>query len=394
MGLRILVVDDSLIYRRILADVARKLPGVEEVVTANDGKQAIRELESRPFDAALVDHHMPGMTGLELLAEMKKRWPEVAAIMVSSGEGEGADLTVRALEAGALEFVQKPSGTGYGVSVRLLQAELGRVFDAVRHRLRPGAPVPRRPAGNGSDRAPAAPARKAPVDGSRAAAPARPVPAATPARPAPRPASRAGRRTRDPWIVAIGVSTGGPQALTKVIPALPGDYPLPIVMVQHMPPVFTASLAKRLDDLSALRVREAAAGDVAERGTVLLAPGGRHMKIVLRDGKPVVELSDEPPVNSCRPAVDVLFRSLAACPEERSVLAVIMTGMGQDGLEGVRALKESGACWCITQSADTCVVYGMPRAVDEAGLSDESVPLERIAERLVAKAALAGVGTR
>jgi len=373
MGLRILVVDDSLIYRRILADVARKLPGVEEVVTANDGREALAKLESQPFDAALVDHHMPGMTGLELLAEMKARWPDVAAIMVSSGEGEGADLTVRALEAGALEFVQKPSGTGYGVSVRLLQAELGRVFDAVRHRFRPGS-------------TPARAAAPAPAPATAAPAPAR--------RPARRPASRSGRRVREPWITAIGVSTGGPQALTKVIPALPGDYPLPIVMVQHMPPVFTASLAKRLDDLSALQVREAAAGDVAKRGTVLLAPGGRHMKIVLRDGKPVVELSDEPPVNSCKPAVDVLFRSLAACPEERSVLAVVMTGMGQDGLEGVRALKESGGCWCITQSAETCVVYGMPRAVDEAGLSDESVPLERIAERLVAKAALAGVGTR
>ncbi len=372
MGLRILVVDDSLIYRRILADVARKLPGVEEVVTANDGREALRKLESQPFDAALVDHHMPGMTGLELLAEMKARWPDVAAIMVSSGEGEGADLTVRALEAGALEFVQKPSGTGYGVSVRLLQAELGRVFDAVRHRLRAGS-VPARPAG----------------EAKAAARPAAPAPA-----PRPRPAARPGRRPREPWITAIGVSTGGPQALTRVIPALPGNYPLPVVMVQHMPPVFTASLAKRLDDLSELRVREAAAGDAVERGTVLLAPGGHHMKVVLRDGKPVVELSDEPPVNSCKPAVDVLFRSLAACPEERSVLAVIMTGMGQDGLEGVRALKESGACWCITQSAETCVVYGMPRAVDEAGLSDESVPLERIAERLVAKAALAGVGTR
>ncbi len=369
MGLRILVVDDSLIYRRILADVARKLPDVEEVVTATDGRDALRRLEARPFDAALVDHHMPGMTGLELLAEMKKRWPGVAAIMVSSGEGEGADLTVRALEAGALEFVQKPSGTGYGASVRVLQGELGRVFAAVRHRLRPGSPAPRVPAPPAPDGAP---------------------PRAVPRRAAPRP----GLRSREPWVTAIGVSTGGPQALAKVVPALPGNYPLPIVLVQHMPPVFTASLARRLDDLSEVRVREAGAGDPLEPGTVLVAPGGRHMKVAWREGRAVIELSEEPPVNSCRPAVDVLFRSLAACPEERSVLAVIMTGMGQDGLEGVRALKEGGSCWCITQSAETCVVYGMPRAVDEAGLSDESVPLERIAERLVAKAALAGAGAR
>ena len=373
MGLRILVVDDSLIYRRILADVARKLPGVEEVVVANDGREALRKLESSPFDAALVDHHMPGMTGLELLAEMKRRWPEVAAIMVSSGEGEGADLTVRALEAGALEFVQKPSGTGYGVSVRLLQAELDRVFDAVRHRLRPGT-------------APSRSAHRPPASPPAATAPR--VPAAA------RPASRPGGVGRDPWIAAIGVSTGGPQALARVIPRLPADYPLPVVLVQHMPPVFTASLARRLDEQSPLAVREAAEGDPVVRGTVLVAPGGRHMMVVPRDGKPVVRLTDDPPVNSCRPAVDVLFRSLAAYPEERPVLTVVMTGMGQDGLEGVRALRGHPGCWCITQSAESCVVYGMPRAVDEAGLADESVPLERIAERMVVRAGRALVGSR
>jgi len=187
-------------------------------------------------------------------------------------------------------------------------------------------------------------------------------------------------------LVAIGSSTGGPEALTKVLPLLPGDFPLPILIVQHMPPLFTASLAANLNKRSALTIKEAEDGEPIEVGKVYIAPGGRHM--VMRppqDGGPAtIGLNDAPPVKSCRPSVDVLFRSIAAV-QGGNVLAVVLTGMGDDGSDGVAALKRKG-CYCITQSEKTCVVYGMPRAVDEMNNSDEQVDIENVAARIIFKA--------
>jgi two-component system chemotaxis response regulator CheB len=186
-------------------------------------------------------------------------------------------------------------------------------------------------------------------------------------------------------VIGIGVSTGGPNALAELIPRLPEDLPVPVLLVQHMPPLFTASLAEQLANRSALKVREARDGEPILPGTVLIAPGGKHM-VVRRRGDvegasmAIVGLNENPPENSCRPSVDVLYRSKAA-QYDGNMLAVIMTGMGSDGCEGVRAMKRRG-CHCITQSEATCVVYGMPLAVDEAGLSDEQVPLAQMAQRI------------
>jgi two-component system chemotaxis response regulator CheB len=189
-------------------------------------------------------------------------------------------------------------------------------------------------------------------------------------------------------VVAIAVSTGGPKALQEVIPRLPADLGVPVLLVQHMPPEFTKALAETLDRCSAGQVVEATAGQWVEPGRVYLAPGGKHM-VVRRAGEgtpprasAVIGLNSSAPVNSCRPAADVLYRSLGPVYGGR-VLAVVMTGMGCDGLAGVRTIKQSGG-YCLTQSAGSCVVYGMPRAVDEAGLSDESAPLGRLAERITA----------
>jgi len=184
-------------------------------------------------------------------------------------------------------------------------------------------------------------------------------------------------------VVGIGVSTGGPNALAELIPRLPADLPVPILLVQHMPPVFTASLAEHLDQKSGLSVREARDGEQVLPGRVYIAPGGRHMVVRrLPDAEhPIVGLNENPPENSCRPSVDVLFRSMAA-QYDGNMLAVVMTGMGNDGCEGVRAMKRRG-CLCLTQSEASCIVYGMPLSVDEAGLSDEQVPLDRLADRIV-----------
>jgi two-component system chemotaxis response regulator CheB len=202
--------------------------------------------------------------------------------------------------------------------------------------------------------------------------------------PAVRPvAPKISRRAGRVGLVAIGVSTGGPQALADVIPRLPATLHVPVLIVQHMPPVFTASLARSLDRQSRLRVHEAVEGEAILPSKVYLAPGGLHMGM-RRAGEGgegwVIGLKDGPPVNSCKPAVDVLFQSIAEEIGGRA-LAVIMTGMGQDGLQGVEMIKRAGGI-CLTQTRETCVVYGMPQAVDQAGLSDESVPLSELAERI------------
>ena len=185
-------------------------------------------------------------------------------------------------------------------------------------------------------------------------------------------------------IVGIGVSTGGPQALAEVIPRLPADLPVPVAIVQHMPPVFTASLARSLDKQSRLRVLEAEQGQRLEAGGVYVAPGGMHLAVAAQPGQAGPEftalLVDGPPVNSCKPSVDVLFQSLAEAAG-RGALALVMTGMGQDGLGGVEHIKRAGG-YCITQNRETCVVYGMPQVVDQAELSDESLPLTALAGRI------------
>lgn len=183
-------------------------------------------------------------------------------------------------------------------------------------------------------------------------------------------------------LLAIGASTGGPEALSRLVPNLPGNFPLPVVIVQHMPPVFTEALARDLDRKSALEVKEVADGDAIVPGRVLIARGGCHMIARPEGGGLVAHLDSGPPENSCRPAVDVLFRSLGEAVGGRGVLAVVLTGMGADGMRGVQALKQ-GSCRCITQSASTCVVYGMPQSVDSAGLSDESVDISDMAPRIV-----------
>jgi two-component system, chemotaxis family, protein-glutamate methylesterase/glutaminase len=185
----------------------------------------------------------------------------------------------------------------------------------------------------------------------------------------------------DFWITAIAVSTGGPSALTEMVPKLPGDYPHPILVVQHMPPIFTTSLARDLNNRSAVTVVEASDGDILKAGTVYIAPGGLHMGVKQHGPSMLISLNDDTPENSCRPSADVMYRSLAKLEASGHVLAVVMTGMGTDGCEGVRLIKR-GACYCVSQSADSCAIYGMPRAVDEAGLADESVDLRDLHRRL------------
>jgi two-component system chemotaxis response regulator CheB len=354
--LRVLVVDDTVVYRRILGDAVAALPDAEVVGTACHGRLALERLEQAPADLVLLDVEMPEMDGPEALREIRHRHPETSVVMISGAGPDSAATTMRCLEQGALDFLRKPETTDPEANRSELRERLRPLLRHVRDRL------DLRGAGTES-----AAGQSEPVRFSR------PAPVRLP------PPERID-------LVAVGISTGGPNALGELIPRLPAGFPVPVLVVQHMPPVFTASLAEHLDQRSPLSVTEARDGEPIMPGRVYFAPGGRHMVVRRRpEGAPgpalAVGLNDQPPEHGCRPSVDVLFRSLAAhC--EGNLLALVMTGMGSDGCEGVRAMKRRG-CRCLTQSRASCVIYGMPQSVDEAGLADEQVPLERMAERVV-----------
>lgn len=348
-----MVVDDSVLYRKIVSEIVAEFADIELMSPAASGDIALKKMEQATPDMVLCDVHMPGKDGLETMLEIRKRFPTVSVVMMSSISDRASDITVRALELGALDFIAKPDQRESSANRKKLQDNLERVLRLIRIRKGATRSTVRElaPAKLNTLFQPSAPVAHSVLQGT--------IP-------------------KKFAIVALGVSTGGPEALSKCIPMLPATLSVPVVLVQHMPPNFTRSLAESLNKKSAVTVVEAEAGMQLKAGMVYIAQGGKHM--VLRKNGDAVEiaLNDSPPENSCRPAVDVLFRSVAECYGDRGILAVIMTGMGSDGALGVRSLKRQG-CYCITQAPESCVVYGMPRAVDEAGLSNISLPIEDIA---------------
>lgn len=382
--LRVLVVDDTVVYRKIVCDVLSSIPNVVVVGSAANGRIALERLKTDAVDFMILDLEMPDLDGLGTLKEARALYPELGVVMLSGQTRLAADMTVRALELGALDFLGKGTRDSAEenrqdllrqLSVVLRSFVTQRSMRQLRNRMSAVQESFREPTSS-------APA----PDRTRRGAPNAKLPATleTHQRPSTVQPAAAGRPVRID-VVVIGTSTGGPQALAEVIPSLSQELAVPVLIVQHMPPVFTASLAQSLNLRSPLEVMEAQADQVIRPGQVLIAPGGRHMvvhRMTSSSGNSSVRvgLNDDPPENSCRPSVDVLFRSVGST-YGRNVLAVVMTGMGEDGMRGVKALKERG-CYCITQDAATCTIYGMPRAVDQAGLSDESVPLRHIASRI------------
>ena len=339
-ALRILVVDDSALYRQLVKNVLRDCPDVEVVGVAKGGEEALELVQSLAPDLLTLDVRMPGMDGIEVLRELRRRRSPTKALMLSSLTANGAKVTTDALLEGAFDFILKPSSFDAAANRRALHEALVEKIDALRL----------------SGIKPAAAARSRGGDGDIQA-------------------------TDRFEAVLIGTSTGGPAALREVLPAFPEDFPLPVLVVQHMPAQYTHSLAERLNEISPLEVVEGCDGMTLESGWAYIAPGGRHMKVNRHAGKLILQITDDPPENGCRPAVDVLFRS-AGQAFNGKVIAVIMTGMGRDGVEGCRSLKPQGA-FIIAEHADTCVVYGMPKAVAEERLADCVVPLDRIASNVV-----------
>jgi len=364
MSLKVMVVDDSLTYRSILKRLVENLAGVELIATASNGKIALAKIAECQPDLVLLDVTMPEMDGLTALKRIRAEFPGVQVVMVSGLSRDNADIVMQCLSSGAMEFVTKPiASQGMASASEALRKELLPILNIVVAKL-----LVRR--------------NKQPIPASRS----RPAQITKPTRPASgtaQPVARApARALRKPDLLLIGSSTGGPVALAQVLKGMGPGMRVPILIVQHMPPVFTASLAAQLERSSGTSVKEAEEGDELVPGNVLLAPGGRHMTFENTAGKPVVALNDSPRVNGCRPAVDVLFGSVAERFPGR-VLSLVLTGMGQDGANGVEALKrQNGGCACIVQDEASCVVYGMPRAVNERGLADEVLPLEAIGDRI------------
>jgi two-component system chemotaxis response regulator CheB len=379
-NLKVLVIDDTVVYRKILGDVVSEIGNCELIGTSPNGELALRKMALNRPDLVLCDVEMPVMDGLETLKAIRTDYPDVGVIMVSGITERQAAITMEALQNGALDFIPKPQGGDFNQNRASLRASLVPIINLFLNK-KILMPV-RNPALRPVTEKPVSQPVSMPTATAQPA-PARPAPNIIRPRPqAVQPAVPTAPLPTQFDILAIGVSTGGPNALANFIPLLPPNLGVPVVLVQHMPPMFTKSLANHLQAKSQLKVFEAEHEQTLENGSVLIAPGGKHMILqrASRTAPVTVAITDTPPVNSCKPSVDVLFDSIPACYPGR-ILSLVMTGMGADGANGVRNLKRVG-CYSLTQSEDTCVVYGMPRAVVEAGLSDEAIPLERLAERV------------
>jgi two-component system chemotaxis response regulator CheB len=339
--IRVLVVDDAVVFRRVVADELAADPQLEVVGTASNGKIALARLPQLNPDIVILDIEMPEMDGLTALKELRKTYRRLPVIMFSSLTERGALATLDALAAGATDYFPKPASTGMDASVKVIREQLIPKIKAL------CAPPP-------------------PVNAVKVAAGL--------------PAIRT-QPTGKIEIVAIGSSTGGPNALADVFAGLPRDFPAPIVIVQHMPPMFTRLLADRLTSQYALRVQEGSTGATLKPGEAWIAPGDHHMLVVREAGQARLIVNQDPPENSCRPAVDVLLRSVTQAYGPNS-LSVILTGMGQDGLRGCERIREAGG-QIVVQDEATSVVWGMPGYVARAGLADRVLPLSLIADEIV-----------
>jgi two-component system chemotaxis response regulator CheB len=341
--IRVLVVDDSALMRKLIPQILEADPSIEVVGTAMDGNFGLKKIEELQPNVVTLDLQMPGMNGIDTLKEIMRLHP-MPVIVVSSHSTEGASVTLKALGLGAFDFVAKPQDASAHMS------EMATELIAKIHAA--------------ADCKVVRPALLRAVQASPEKISA--------AKPGPPPSK----------LVAIGISTGGPQALEFLLAQLPPDFPGAIVVVQHMPEGFTDMFARRLDELCSLRVKEAQSGDMLQAGRVLVCPGSRHMKVKRLAMGDLVVLSDEERVNGHRPSVDVLFNSVAEEFGARAV-AVLMTGMGDDGAQGLGTVKKAGGV-TIAQSEESCVVFGMPKAAIERGYATRVVALDVLSSTLQA----------
>ena len=344
MKKNILVVDDSALVRRIICDIINSDENFQATDFCRDGLEAYERLKVKSYDGVVLDVNMPRMDGLQLLERLQKEGIKAKVVMVSTLTTKDAEVTILAMERGAIDFVTKPSNVIKAkgeVFKKQLLSVLTAVYDTQVYK------------------------RNTPVSPKLVTAVKHIKPVRT-----------------DKKLVALACSTGGPKALQSVIPYLPKNLDAPMVLVQHMPPGFTKSMADRLNELSEISVKEAQEGDILEKGHVYVAPGGKHMEVVkMRDGSHRIALNDMPPIGGLRPCANIMFDSLTKTDYDE-IICIVLTGMGADGTNGILSLNRKKPIHVIAQDAQTCVVYGMPRAIAEAGMVDEMVPLEQVAKTI------------
>jgi len=346
--IRVLIVDDSAVVRRLLTRALSEHPSLLIVGTAANGELALQRVANCNPDVVTLDIEMPEMNGLEVLQHIRRDYPDTRVVMFSTLTERGASMTLEALTLGADDYITKSSLAASGnISIEVIQ-------QTIIPKITQFFPL---------------------ADENQAAQwPAAAPGASAPVRPRLSPAAK-------PKIVVIGVSTGGPTALGTILPQIPANFPLPILIVQHMPPLFTRLLSERLNAACALQVEEATQGAAVQVGRILVAPGDFHMKVALMNGDIGIALEQSAPQNFCRPAVDVLFHSVAEV-YGGSAVAVVLTGMGQDGLRGAEVLKANGA-YVLAQDKATSVVWGMPGAVITSGIADRVLSLQQVAPELI-----------
>ena len=344
-SLRVLIVDDAIVFRRGLSDMLSDVPYIEVVGTASNGKIALMKIPTLKPDALILDVEMPELDGIETLKALREQHPSIKVIMLSIHTTRGADKTLEALSLGAIDFVEKPTGSN----------DYRTNFQKIRGDLLPKLRL---------------------LKLQKSFQPPSPQPVTTPVSSKRLPSVR----RKECEVVAIASSTGGPNALNIILPEISREANISILIVQHMPPLFTKQFALSLDQKTEYTVREATTGDIVEPGTVFIAPGNYHMALRDLGGERRITLHQGPLENGCRPSANVLFRSVAEIYKTRA-LGVVLTGIGKDGMEGAKMMKEHGAT-IIAQDKDTSVAWGMPRSVIEAELADIVLPLQDVAKMI------------
>lgn len=384
----VLVVDDSPFMRLTIQKILNQDSVIKVLDVARDGREGILKLQSLRPQVVTMDVEMPVMDGLQALDEIM-RWQPTPVIILSAVTTEGAQATLKALDLGAFDVVAKPSGSP-GADLKALSHDLVEKVKAAAN-VNP-ARLGRKGVGTSSigtpgtvGSAPSSASAAASVLQTSGAKIAPPVSSTGTIGSNPR-LSGSGKKGTLPKhaieIVAIGTSTGGPSALQAVLPALPANFPVPVLVAQHMPPGFTGPLAQRLNGLCPLNVKEGANGEVLKAGTVYIAPAGKQLQVQRKSGQLVLNIGDEAPIQTLyHPSVDVMFLSLAK-EVGKGTLGVVMTGMGSDGTKGMKNIKASEG-YAIAEAEETCVVFGMPKTLIEAGLADRVVPLGEIGKTIV-----------
>ena len=370
MKKNILVVDDSALMRRVICDIINSDSNFQAKDYCRDGQEAYERLKTTTYDGVLLDVNMPRMDGLQLLEKLQKENIKANVVMVSTLTTRDADVTIRALELGAIDFVTKPNNIAEAKGEDFKEKVLSVINVVLNSRMavrsaRSSSFSSRTTASTGTTKFTTKNVMESSVKRTRI--------------------NRLKPRTNGNKLIALACSTGGPKALQSVIPKLPKNLDAPMVLVQHMPAGFTKSMADRLNETTSIFVKEAQEGDKLEKGKVYVAPGGKHMEVVkAADGSHKIKLNDMPAIGGLRPCANITYDSLSKSGFDE-VVCVVLTGMGADGTNGILSLGQHKPIHVISQTADTCVVYGMPKAIAESGVCDEVVPLEKVAETITKK---------